>query len=74
MFVQVDIRGLNSSYSTMAKYLLHGTLEVTIYDAENIVNQDRKSGRAPGFLRKVRISTANLNPVMKFNYLQCRFC
>lgn len=37
----------------MATYLLHGTLVVTIHDAENIVTQERKTGSAPAFFRKI---------------------
>lgn len=37
----------------MAKYLLHGTLLVTIHDAQNIVQEERKSGKAPTFFRKL---------------------
>lgn len=39
---------------TMANSLLHGTLHVTIYQAENVVTDQRKLGGAPGFVRKVR--------------------
>ncbi|CAM6118209.1 unnamed protein product [Calypogeia fissa] len=35
----------------MANYLLHGTVDVTIYEAEGLVDEDRKTGRAPAFFR-----------------------
>jgi phospholipase D1/2 len=38
----------------MAKILLHGSLHVTILEAEGISNSGRPSSQAPGFLRKVR--------------------
>jgi hypothetical protein len=38
----------------MASYLLHGTLHVTIYEAENIINTERTTGGAPAFFRRVR--------------------
>jgi len=38
----------------MASYLLHGVLDVTIYEAENLVNEQRSTGSAPVFLRKVQ--------------------
>lgn len=38
--------------AAMAKYLLHGTLHVTIYEGKNIVSE-RKSANAPAFFRKV---------------------
>jgi len=50
----------------MAKYLLHGTLLVTIHDAQNIVNEERKSGKAPSFFRKVRFYAIILNLVVVF--------
>lgn len=37
----------------MAFHLLHGTLDCTIYAAENLVNEFRITGAAPGFLRHV---------------------
>jgi hypothetical protein len=37
----------------MASYLLHGTLHVTIYQAENIINTERTTGGAPAFFRRV---------------------
>ena len=40
---------------TMANYLLHGTLHVMIYQAENVVTDQRKLGGAPGCVRKVRL-------------------
>lgn len=40
---------------TMTNYLLHGTLHVMIYQAENVVTDQRKLGGAPGFIRKVRL-------------------
>jgi len=36
----------------MASYLLHGTLHVTIYEAENIINTERATGGAPAFFRR----------------------
>jgi phospholipase D1/2 len=39
----------------MAQYLLHGTLMVTIYKAQNLVMEKRKSGGAPNFIRKVSL-------------------
>lgn len=40
---------------TMASYLLHGTLNVTIYEAQDVVTDQRKLGGAPGFIRKVSL-------------------
>ena len=40
---------------TMASYLLHGTLHVTIYEAQDVVTDQRKLGGAPGFIRKVSL-------------------
>ncbi|KAG6554629.1 hypothetical protein Mapa_003647 [Marchantia paleacea] len=37
----------------MANYLVHGTLHVTIYEAEGLVDADRTTGGAPVFLRKL---------------------
>ena len=39
----------------MASYLLHGTLHVTIYEAQDVVTDQRKLGGAPGFIRKVSL-------------------
>ena len=39
----------------MAKYLLHGTLHVSIYEAEHLVTDDRVTGGAPKYFRKVRL-------------------
>jgi hypothetical protein len=44
----------NASTGAMAKILLHGSLHVTIFEAEEISNSSRPSSQAPGFLRKVR--------------------
>lgn len=44
----------------MAEYLLHGTLLIKIYGAEEIVTQDRKTGKAPGFIRMVVQTSENL--------------
>ena len=40
----------------MAQILLHGTLHVTIFEAESLSNPHRASGGAPKFIRKVRTS------------------
>ena len=45
----------------MANYMLHGTLVVTIHDAENIVTQERKTGSAPFIIRKVGFKTTTSN-------------
>uniref|UniRef100_A0ACD5U7W1 Uncharacterized protein n=1 Tax=Avena sativa TaxID=4498 RepID=A0ACD5U7W1_AVESA len=37
----------------MAKILLHGTVHVTVFEAEGISNNSRPSSQAPGFLRKL---------------------
>ncbi|KAG2624914.1 hypothetical protein PVAP13_3KG156100 [Panicum virgatum] len=37
----------------MAKILLHGSLHVTIFEAEELSNTSRPSSQAPGFLRKL---------------------
>lgn len=37
----------------MAFHLLHGTLQCTIFGAENLLNEFRVTGAAPGFLRQV---------------------
>ncbi|KAH9575045.1 hypothetical protein CY35_01G091700 [Sphagnum magellanicum] len=36
----------------MANYLLHGTLHVSIYKAEGLINEDRLTGGAPKFFRQ----------------------
>lgn len=38
----------------MAHYLLHGTLDATILEADHLSNPTRVSGVAPGIFRKVR--------------------
>jgi hypothetical protein len=37
----------------MAKILLHGTLHVTVFEAQELSNTSRPSSQAPQFLRKV---------------------
>jgi phospholipase D1/2 len=37
----------------MAKILLHGTIHVTVFEAEGLSNTSRPSSQAPQFLRKV---------------------
>ncbi len=37
----------------MANYLLHGTLHVSIYKAEGLINEDRLTGGAPKLFRQV---------------------
>lgn len=37
----------------MANYLVHGNIHVTIYEAEGLVNEERKTGRAPKFIRSL---------------------
>jgi hypothetical protein len=39
----------------MATYLLHGTLDATIYQAENLINVERSTGNAPALFRQVGI-------------------
>jgi hypothetical protein len=39
----------------MAMYLLHGTLDATIYEAENLINVERSTGNAPALFRQVGI-------------------
>lgn len=38
----------------MANYLVHGCLHVCIYEADGLVDEERSSGGAPLFFRKVR--------------------
>nr|CAB3460381.1 unnamed protein product [Digitaria exilis] len=45
--------GDRSSTGAMAMILLHGSIHVTIYEAEEISNSSRPSSQAPGFLRKL---------------------
>ncbi|KAI5054976.1 hypothetical protein GOP47_0030121 [Adiantum capillus-veneris] len=37
----------------MALHLLHGTLHVTVLQASNLIDENRKTGRAPKFFRKL---------------------
>jgi len=38
----------------MAHLLLHGTLDATILEADNLANPTRATGGAPGIFRKVK--------------------
>lgn len=58
----------------MALHLLHGTLHCTIFGAEDLVNEFRITGAAPGFLRQViSVDPRHVNSVdlCAFLYIAC---
>lgn len=58
----------------MAQILLHGTLHVTIFEADSLSNPHRLTGGAPKIFRKVLESQATLIPPMQpLSYIRFAF-